>query len=164
MTELESNGITSLIIDLRGNTGGYLKGATDIASIFIEKGKTLYYLENKEKKEEYKDETSELKNIPVIVLIDGTSASASEVLAAALKDSYGATLVGTLSYGKGKVQQTNKLEDGSMVKYTIAKWLRPNGECIDEIGIQPDYEIQLEQSEEGYLIDTQLEKAIELLS
>ena len=164
LTELESNGITSLIIDLRGNTGGYLKGATDIASIFIEKGKTLYYLENKEKKEEYKDETSELKNIPVIVLIDGTSASASEVLAAALKDSYGATLVGTLSYGKGKVQQTNKLEDGSMVKYTIAKWLRPNGECIDEIGIQPDYEIQLEQSEEGYLIDTQLEKAIELLS
>lgn len=164
LTELESNGITSLIIDLRGNTGGYLKGATDIASIFIEKGKTLYYLENKEKKEEYKDETSESKNIPVIVLIDGTSASASEVLAAALKDSYGATLVGTLSYGKGKVQQTNKLEDGSMVKYTIAKWLRPNGECIDEIGIQPDYEIQLEQSEEGYLIDTQLEKAIELLS
>ena len=164
LTELESSGITSLIIDLRGNTGGYLKGATDIASIFIEKGKTLYYLENKEKKEEYKDETSELKNIPVIVLIDGTSASASEVLAAALKDSYGATLVGTLSYGKGKVQQTNKLEDGSMVKYTIAKWLRPNGECIDEIGIQPDYEIQLEQSEEGYLIDTQLEKAIELLS
>ena len=61
LTELESNGITSLIIDLRGNTGGYLKGATDIASIFIEKGKTLYYLENKEKKEEYKDETSELK-------------------------------------------------------------------------------------------------------
>ena len=164
LTELESNGITSLIIDLRGNTGGYLKGATDIASIFREKGKTLYYLENKEKKEEYKDETSESKNIPVIVLIDGTSASASEVLAAALKDSYGATLVGTLSYGKGKVQQTNKLEDGSMVKYTIAKWLRPNGECIDEIGIQPDYEIQLEQSEEGYLIDTQLEKAIELLS
>ena len=164
LTELESNGITSLIIDLSRYTGGYLKGATDIASIFIEKGKTLYYLENKEKKEEYKDETSELKNIPVIVLIDGTSASASEVLAAALKDSYGATLVGTLSYGKGKVQQTNKLEDGSMVKYTIAKWLRPNGECIDEIGIQPDYEIQLEQSEEGYLIDTQLEKAIELLS
>ena len=164
LTELESNGITSLIIDLRGNTGGYLKGATDIASIFIEKGKTLYYLENKGKKGEYKDETSESKNIPVIVLIDGTSASASEVLAAALKDSYGATLVGTLSYGKGKVQQTNKLEDGSMVKYTIAKWLRPNGECIDEIGIQPDYEIQLEQSEEGYLIDTQLEKAIELLS
>ena len=102
--------------------------------------------------------------MPLIILIDGASASASEVLAGALKDSYGATLVGTLSYGKGKVQQTNKLEDGSMVKYTIAKWLRPNGECVDEIGIQPDYEIQLEQSEEGYFVDTQLEKAIELLS
>ena len=164
LNELENNGITSLIIDLRGNTGGYLKGATDIASLFIEKGKTLYYLENKEKREEYKDETSEFRSMPLIILIDGASASASEVLAGALKDSYGATLVGTLSYGKGKVQQTNKLEDGSMVKYTIAKWLRPNGECVDEIGIQPDYEIQLEQSEEGYFVDTQLEKAIELLS
>ena len=164
LNELENNGITSLIIDLRGNTGGYLKGATDIASLFIEKGKTLYYLENKEKREEYKDETSEFRSMPLIILIDGASASASEVLAGSLKDSYGATLVGTLSYGKGKVQQTNKLEDGSMVKYTIAKWLRPNGECVDEIGIQPDYEIQLEQSEEGYFVDTQLEKAIELLS
>ena len=156
--------INSLIIDLRGNTGGYLKGATDIASMFVEKGKVLYMLENKDSKESYYDETNERRNLPVIVLIDGGSASASEVLAGALKDSYGATLVGKLSYGKGKVQQTNKLEDGSMVKYTIARWLRPNGECIDEIGIQPDYEVELEQDEEGNFIDTQLEKALELLS
>ena len=164
LEELESLNINSLIIDLRGNTGGYLKGATDIASMFVEKGKVLYMLENKDSKESYYDETNERRNLPVIVLIDGGSASASEVLAGALKDSYGATLVGKLSYGKGKVQQTNKLEDGSMVKYTIARWLRPNGECIDEIGIQPDYEVELEQDEEGNFIDTQLEKALELLS
>lgn len=164
LKELEGKSINSLIIDLRGNTGGYLKGATDIASMFIEKGKILYILENKDSKESYYDETNEHRSLPIVVLIDGGSASASEVLAGALKDSYGATLVGNLSYGKGKVQQTNKLEDGSMVKYTIAKWLRPNGECIDEIGIEPDYEIKLEQDEEGNYIDTQLEKALELLS
>lgn len=164
LKELEGKNVNSLIIDLRGNTGGYLKGATDIASMFIEKGKILYILENKDSKESYYDETNEHRSLPIVVLIDGGSASASEVLAGALKDSYGATLVGNLSYGKGKVQQTNKLEDGSMVKYTIAKWLRPNGECIDEIGIEPDYEVKLEQDEEGNYIDTQLEKALELLS
>lgn len=164
LTELENNSINSLIIDLRGNTGGYLKSATDIASIFLEKGKTIYSLESKETTETHYDETNEKKTLPVVVLMDEVTASASEVLAAALKDSYGAKLVGTISYGKGKVQQTNKLEDGSMVKYTIAKWLRPNGDCIDEVGLEPDYYIELEHTEDGYLIDTQLEKALELLS
>ncbi len=164
LEELEDDGIESLIIDLRGNTGGYLKGATAIAGEFIQKGKVLYSLESKDETKVYYDETSKYRTLPVILLMDETSASASEVLAGALKDSYGATIVGTLSYGKGKVQTTNELEDGSMVKYTIARWLRPNGECVDGIGIQPDYEVQLELNEEGYYIDTQLEKAIELLS
>ncbi len=164
INELENDNINSLIIDLRGNTGGYLKGATDIASMFLEKGKIIYSLESKDKTEAYYDETSEKRDLPVVILIDETTASASEVLAAALKDSYGASLVGTLSYGKGKVQQTNKLDDGSMVKYTIAKWLRPNGECIDELGIEPDYNVELEYNEDGSVIDTQLAKALELLS
>ena len=164
LEELEAEGINSLIIDVRGNTGGYLKGATEIASQFIEKGKVLYSLENKEKVEVYKDETKTYRTLPVVVLIDETSASASEVLAAALKDSYGATLVGAISYGKGKVQTTNSLEDGSMVKYTIARWLRPNGECVDGVGITPDYAVALELDENGYYVDTQLEKALELLS
>ena len=164
LEELEAEGINSLIIDVRGNTGGYLKGATEIASQFIEKGKVLYSLENKEKVEVYKDETKTYRTLPVVILIDETSASASEVLAAALKDSYGATLVGAISYGKGKVQTTNSLEDGSMVKYTIARWLRPNGECVDGVGITPDYAVALELDENGYYVDTQLEKALELLS
>ena len=92
------------------------------------------------------------------------SASASEILAAALKDSYNATLVGKKSYGKGKVQQTASLKGGSMYKYTSAKWLTPTGECIDKKGLTPDYEVDLQMSEDGNsIIDTQLNKAVELL-
>ena len=163
-SELENKNMTSLIIDLRSNSGGLLKGAAEIANIFLEKGKVIYYLESKGKKEVLKDNTDEAKNIPIIVLVNEGTASASEVLAAALKESYGATLVGKTTYGKGRVQQTKKLEDGSMVKYTTALWLTPSEECIDEFGIQPDYDVQLEKNEEGLYEDTQLQKAEELLT
>ena len=86
------------------------------------------------------------------------------MLAAALKESYGAILVGKKSYGKGKVQQTKTLEDGSMVKYTTAKWLTPKGTCIDSIGLQPDEEATNEVQEDGTYMDNQLSKALELLS
>ena len=98
----------------------------------------------------------------VIVLVNQVSASASEVLAAALKDSYGATIVGKTTYGKGTVQSTKKYGN-TMIKYTSAKWLRPNGECVNEIGINPDYEIEVE-IKNSVLYDKQLDKAIELLS
>ena len=145
LEDLETKNISGLIIDLRNDGGGYLKGASSIASLFLEKGKTIYSLEGKDKTDTYKDETDEKRDYKVGVLINAGSASASEVLASALKDSYGATLVGEVSYGKGRVQQTKSLEDGSMVKYTTAKWLRPNGDCIDGLGLQPDYEIKLEK-------------------
>ncbi len=164
LEELEENGIEKLIIDMRGNTGGYLKGATEIANMFIEKNKLIYILEGKDNKEEYRDETDEKREYPIAILMDGNTASASEVLAGALKDSYGVTLVGETSFGKGKVQQTKSLEDGSMVKYTTARWLRPNGECIDGYGLQPDVEVKLPIEEDKIVSDTQLEKAIELLS
>lgn len=165
LVDLESQGMSRLIIDMRGNSGGYLKGATDIASLFIEKGKKLYSLETKEKTEHFYDETDEKRDYPLIILMDENTASASEVLSAALKDSYENVLfVGKISYGKGKVQQTKTLEDGSMVKYTTARWLRPNGECIDGFGLSPDYEVDLMQNEDGTWVDTQLEKAIELFS
>lgn len=164
LEDLEKQEIKSLIIDMRGNSGGYLKGATEIANIFIEKGKVIYSLEGKEETEKFYDETEEKRDYPIVIIMNESTASASEVLASALKDSYGAIFVGKISYGKGKVQQTKTLEDGSMVKYTSAKWLRPNGECIDEVGLIPDYDIDLVQNEEGIWIDTQLEKAIELLN
>lgn len=162
LAKLEEDDIDSLIIDLRGNTGGYLNQAKSIASIFLEKGKIIYSLENKDKTELVKDETSEKRKYKVVILVNGNTASASEVLTAALKDSYGATIVGKKTFGKGKVQNTNNYGDGSMLKYTTAKWLRPNGDCIDEEGIKPDYEVDLEYK--GNLIyDKQLDKAIELL-
>lgn len=169
LADLEGKGMKKLIIDLRDNTGGYLDSAETTASLFLEKGKLIYSLENKKNKEHYKDETEEKRNYPIVVLINENSASSAEILAAALKDSYGASLVGQKSYGKGKVQQTVELEDGSMAKYTSAKWLRPNGECIDGIGLTPDYQTSLvyETDEAGNQImsvDTQKNKAIEVLT
>lgn len=154
--------IDSLIIDLRSNTGGYLNSASNIANIFLEKGKVIYSLDNKDGKVTYKDETNQSMSIKVVVLVNQNSASASEVLAAALKDSYGATIVGMTTFGKGTVQTTMKHGD-TMIKYTSAKWLRPNGECVDGIGIKPDYEVEVE-IKNNTIYDKQLDKAIELLS
>ena len=163
LEEVESKGINSLIIDLRSNTGGFLSGASEIASMFLEKDKVIYSLEEKDKNQTYKDDTDEKRDYKIVVLINGSTASASEVLASALKESYGATLIGSSTFGKGKVQQTKTLDDGSMVKYTTAKWYTPSGECIDEMGLFPDYAVKLEEDEEGHVIDTQLNKAIEVL-
>ncbi len=142
LSKLESSNIDSLIVDLRDNSGGYLQVAKNIAEAFIEKGKVIYSLDGKEMKETAKDATNEKRNYPVSVLINHNSASASEILAAALKYSYGARLTGLKSYGKGKVQERAKLSNGTTVKYTTAKWLTPNGDCIDGIGLQPDLEIE----------------------
>ena len=161
--ELESQGIEGLIIDVRYNYGGYLKGATDIANLLLEKGKIIYSLEGKDNTEIYRDQTDEKRTYPIVVLVNESSASASEVLAASLKDSYGATLVGQITYGKGRVQQAKTLEDGSMVKYTTARWLRPTGECIDEYGLTPDYIEEIVKNEDGTYTDNQYEKAKELL-
>ena len=168
LTYLENQGMQKLIIDLRYNGGGYLESAEETANIFLEKGKLIYSLENKDAKANYYDETDAHKTYPIAILLNDQSASASEILAAALKDSYeyGAYFVGTTSYGKGLVQQTYDLSDGSMAKYTSARWLRPNGQCINGIGLVPDYPVQKEDlyDEAGNPIDNQLQKAVEVLS
>lgn len=169
LKDLESQGMTSLIIDVRDNTGGYLDGATDIASLFLEKGKLIYSLEYKNETEHTYDKTGEKRDYKVIILQNANSASASEVLTAALQDNGVAQVVGTKSFGKGKVQQTYKMENGSMAKFTSAEWLTPKGICIDGEGIAPDYEVELEYitDEAGNkmsVIDTQLNKAVEILS
>lgn len=138
---LEKDGIENLIVDVRNNGGGFLNSAVEIAELFIEKGKPIYGLQTKDKKEMYKDTTKEKRDYKVIVLINGGSASASEVLAVALKESYGATLLGTKSYGKGTVQDTSELESGGMIKYTTAYWLTPKGVTINEKGLTPDIEV-----------------------
>lgn len=138
---LEKDGIENLIVDVRNNGGGFLNSAVEIAELFVEKGKPIYGLQTKDKKEMYKDTTKEKRDYKVIVLINGGSASASEVLAAALKESYGATLLGTKSYGKGTVQDISELESGGMIKYTTAYWLTPKGVTINEKGLTPDIEV-----------------------
>ena len=162
--KLEEQGMQRIIIDLRGNGGGYLTAAEDTANLFLEKGKNVYSLETKDEVKQYNDPTDEKRNYKVVVLVNKGTASAAEIVTAALKDSYGATVIGEVTYGKGKVQQTKSLSDGTMVKYTTARWLRPNGECVDGVGIKPDIEVALEINEEKQVVkDTQLEKAIEVI-
>lgn len=158
LNKIETEGIDSLIIDLRNNTGGYLSAATKISELFLEKGKTIYSLNEQTSTKTTYDETDEKRNYKVYILVNGNSASASEILAAALHDSYGAKLVGTTTYGKGKVQKTNKLSDGTMYKYTSAKWLTPSGICIDGVGLTPDIEAS---NGDELLKDLVLDKAIE---
>lgn len=158
LNKIEATGINSLIIDLRGNTGGFLSAATKISELFLKKGEVIYSLNEQSGTKVTYDETEESRNYKVFVLVNESSASASEILAAALQDSYGALLVGTTTYGKGKVQKTNKMNDGTMYKYTSAKWLTPKGECIDGVGLKPDIEIS---NGDELLKDLVLEKAIE---
>lgn len=169
VTKLENSNMSSLIIDLRNNGGGYLSAANETASIFLKKGLTIYSLTNNSKTTTVKDETDEYKEYKVVVLVNKQTASAAEILAAALKQSYGATLVGTQTYGKGKVQQISSLKNGETIKYTTAKWLTPSGVCIDGVGLSVDYNLDLvyNYNDNNEIIgyeDTQLNKAIELLS
>ena len=168
LEELEKDDIDGLIIDVRDNSGGYLTTVTDICNLFLEKGKVIYQLNDSEtsKKKMTKDTTKEKREYDIVVLVNGGSASASEVLASAIKESYGGIIVGTTSYGKGTVQQTKKLLDGSMIKYTTQKWFTPNGNSINDVGIVPDYVVEL--NDEYYSnpsddSDNQLQEAINLL-
>lgn len=137
-----SKNIDSVVIDVRNNTGGYLSAAYEIADYFVAKGKPIYQLKDKEDKiTTYRAKNSVLREFKGIsVLINEYSASASEVLTLALKESANATTIGIKSYGKGTVQETDTLSSGAMVKYTTAYWLSPNGNSINTIGISPDIE------------------------
>ncbi len=156
LDSLEKSGIENLIIDLTNNVGGYLTSAEKTASLFLEEGKVIYTLETSDNKNTYRDNTKEKRTYPIVVLINNNTASAAEILAAALKESYGATLIGTQSFGKGKVQEVTGLASGDSMKLTTAKWLTPNSVCIDGVGLNPD--IIISDSNE------QMNKALEILN
>lgn len=160
LDNLEKDNIESLIIDVRGNSGGYLTTVTDILSLFNKKDSVLYQLKTKDEIEIVKDKTDDYREYPVIVLTDSRSASASEVLVGCFKETYGGKSVGTKTFGKGKVQKLYQLSSGTVVKYTYQEWLTPNGSYIDTNGIAPDIEIKYEYNEKK---DNQLDKAIEEL-
>lgn len=166
LDELEKSNIDDLIIDVRDNSGGYLSSVTDICNLFLDKGKVIYQLEDSKGKVKKKDTTKEKRKYDIVVLINGGSASASEILASAIKESYGGDIVGTNSYGKGTVQQTKKLLDGSMIKYTTQKWLTPDGNSINEVGVTPTKVVELNEeyfNNPTSENDNQLQEAIKLI-
>lgn len=165
--DLEKQKIDSLLIDVRNNSGGYLDSVTEMLSMFLKKDDIIYQLDEKGDKSIIKDETKESRKYKVGVLINEYSASASEILAAAFKESYGGEVIGVNSYGKGTVQQTKELSTGGMMKYTTQKWLTPKGNWINEKGIEPTIEEQINEKYYETLLeedDNQLQKALEIFS
>jgi len=165
--DLERQGIKSLVIDVRGNSGGYLGVVTDMVSMFLDLDKIIYKMQLKDDIVTYYSKTGNKRTYDVAILIDAGSASASEILATSLKESYGATIIGTISVGKGTVQETHYLDNGGMIKFTTKKWLTPNGNWVNDTeGIIPDIEVIMsdryynDPSEEN---DNQLQRAIKLL-
>lgn len=166
LNSLKEQGMEKLIIDVRDNSGGYLSTVTNIMSKFVGKDKVLFQIKDRKEVTKYNSLTDETMDYKVVVLVNEESASASEIMASMLKEQYGATLVGTKTYGKGSVQATKELENGTLIKYTIEEWLTSNGKSIEKEGVTPDIEIELDESYyENYSdeSDNQLQKALELL-
>ena len=166
LNKLYNEGIDSLIIDLRGNGGGYLSTVTNIISMFVDEDTVIYQIKDRKKTQKYYATNDYTLNYKVVILVDEESASASEIMASALKEQYNAILVGKTTYGKGTVQQTKLLSNNTLIKYTTEEWLTSKGESIHEKGIKPDYEIELGEEYKSNPImenDMQLQKAIELL-
>ncbi len=167
--ELAKKGIQSLIIDLRNNGGGIVDQALEIADYMTPKDSVLLYEVDKKGKETVKKAKEDpIVNMPIIILTNENTASASEILAGALKDLGKAKIVGTTTYGKGVIQQILKLNDGSGLKITIEEYQTPNRNKINKVGIEPDEKVELPSTVNSLLTikesdDTQLQKAIEML-
>ena len=170
LEKLQGQNIKSLIIDLRNNGGGIVDEATKIADYIADKGSTLLITTDKNGKEEItKAKENPIINMPIVILVNKNTASASEILSGALKDLKKATLVGTKTYGKGVIQGVMKLPDGSGIKLTTAEYVTPNREKINEKGIEPNEKVDLPETVKNVMQvkeeeDTQLKKAIEILN
>lgn len=167
LKKLEKKNINSLIIDVRSNPGGHLSQTKNILELFMKKNTILYQVQFKDDINKIKDNTKKSRSYPVVILINSSSASAAEILAASFRDSYSdATLIGETTYGKGTVQTAYTLSDGTSVKYTTEKWLTPKGKWIDGKGVTPNRVVQLT---EEYLTnpipenDLQLQTALDFL-
>lgn len=166
LDKLENDGVDALVIDLRGNSGGHLSTAEQILSLFLDSSHPIYQIKSKDSQNTYYSTGNKTKNYKISILIDGNSASASEVVTSALTEQYGAKTVGKKSYGKGTVQEVQTLSDGEQYKLTTKFWLTSKGKLIDGKGIEPDYDVTLgdeylkNPTDEN---DTQLQKAIEVI-
>ena len=159
------SGMKGLVLDLRGNPGGSVNAVVDIARMLLPKGLVVYTEDKYGKREEYTCDGSNEFELPLVVLVDGNSASASELLSGAIQDYGKGTLVGTTTFGKGIVQQMLTLRDGSAIKITISSYFTPKGRNIHGVGIEPDVACPFDgEAYYGSGFDNQLEKAREVLS
>ena len=164
--EFADKAVDGVILDLRDNTGGYVDAAQAVASLWLNKGETI----TQERANNRTIATVKavgdnvLKNIPTVVLMNGATASASEITAGALRDNAGAKLVGTQSYGKGLVQEVVDLQNGDVLKVTVAKWYTPNGGNINKEGLTPDEKVDMTAEQYNSGNDTQRQKAVEMLT
>jgi carboxyl-terminal processing protease len=162
LNKLISNGMKALVIDVRDNPGGYYDQVVAICDRLLPEG-TIVYTEDKYKRQDVKKSDAKELGMPIAVLINGNSASASEILAGAIKDHKKGTLVGTKTFGKGLVQASSTLDDGSGLKVTIARYFTPSGVCIHGAGIMPDIEIDVpEEYKDSPISDIPPEKDIQL--
>ncbi len=165
LLDLKSQGANKIILDLRYNTGGLVDEALKIANLFIDKDETLLYtVDSDDKKTETKAQNDAVDTTSdMVVLVNYYSASASEILTGALKDHGRAKVVGEKTYGKGVIQNVFQLTDGSVLKLTFAEYFTPNENKINQVGIEPDYTVELPSAGSNDTTDTQLEKAKEIL-
>lgn len=163
--EIKNEGISKVILDLRGNGGGYVQAAKTVASLWLEKNALIVSEKAGSKTVEEIRATGDnpLKGVKTVILLDGSSASASEIVAGALKEYRAAQIVGEKSYGKGSVQTTINMPNDALLKVTIAKWFTPSGKNISNNGISPDIEVKIPQGESYLLNDIQKSKALEIL-
>ena len=163
--EIKNEGISKVILDLRGNGGGYVQAAKTVASLWLEKNALIVSEKAGSKTVEEIRATGDnpLKGIKTVILLDGSSASASEIVAGALKEHKAAQIVGEKSYGKGSVQTTIDMPNGALLKVTIAKWFTPSGKNISNNGISPDIKVSAPKGESYLLNDIQKNKALEIL-
>lgn len=165
LAECKGNGMKALILDLRSNPGGNLSTVCEISRMLLPKGMIVYTEDKYGKRDEYTCDGTRKLEVPAVVLVNGYSASASEILAGALKDHGMATIMGTTTFGKGIVQRVISLSDGSAVKLTVSKYYTPNGNDIHEKGVEPDVVVEFDADayyDEG--VDNQLQEAISYLS
>ena len=164
LAEARADGMKALVLDLRSNPGGSLKAVVDIACMMLPKGRVVYTEDKYGKQQSYNCDGKNELDVPMVVLVNGNSASAAEILAGAIKDYKKGTIMGTTTYGKGIVQQIFPLTDGSAVKFTVSHYYTPNGNDIHKKGIEPDVEVRFDS--EAYQkdeTDNQLEEAIKEL-
>lgn len=165
INKLLSDNVKAVVLDVRNNPGGYISSAVDVASNWLKDGQVVVYEQSGDgRKDSYNASgVPRLSGLPTAVLVNEGSASASEIVAGALRDHGVATLIGKKTFGKGSVQELVNLPDGADIKITIAKWLTPNGLNINKEGIKPDIEIEVKQEDIDALKDPQLDKTIEFL-